>query len=102
MVRTARPQSDNERLGEIIAALVKKHGLHLYASGWARTTYDVGLRDPRSRDVELLVRVESFATTSGEIRLVDPRGKQFAEELGHELEQTFPDIGEAVIIEDFT
>ena len=101
MVRTAKPQSDNERLGQLIQTLVEKHGLHLYKSGWARTTYDVSLEEPRSGKLTLLVRVESFATTNGEIRLKDPRGKAFAEELGAELEKEFPDIGEAVIVEDF-
>ena len=43
--------------------------------------------------------MESFATTSGEIRLFAPEGKAVAEELGAELEKAFPEIGEAVIIE---
>jgi len=101
MVRTAKPQSDNEQLGEIIRRVAAKHGFEVYQAGWARTTYDVNRRDERSRDIKLLVRVESFATTSGEIRLYDPEGRTCAEELGTELEQVFPQIGEAVIIENF-
>jgi len=102
MVRTAKPKSDNERLSELVRRLAEKHGFEVYQAGWARTTYDVNLRDERSRDIKLLVRVESFATTSGEIRLYDPEGKAYAEELGGEMEKAFPQIGEAVIIEDFS
>ena len=101
MVRTAKPQSDNERLSDIIQALAAKHGLEVHKAGWARTTYDVFSRDPRSRDLKLLVRVESFATTNGEILLFAPEAQTFAEELGAELEQAFPQIGEATIIERF-
>jgi len=100
MVRTAQPQSDNDRLAEIVGRLAAKHGLEVYKTGWARSTYDINARDPRSRDIRLLVRVESFATTSGEIRLFSPEGRALAVELGAELEKTFPQIGEAVIIEN--
>lgn len=101
MVRTDKPQSDNERLAEIIVRLAAKHGLEVYKAGWARTTYDVNTREKRTRDVRTLVRVESFATTGGKILLLSPDGKTFAEELGAQLEKAFPQIGEAVIVEDF-
>jgi hypothetical protein len=100
MVRTAAPKSDNDRLSDIISVLAAKHGLEVYKAGWARTTYDVNVRDERTREMQLLVQVESFATTNGEIRLFDPVGRRFAEELGTELEKAFPEINEAVIIED--
>jgi hypothetical protein len=99
MVRTAKPESDNERLAGLIEALAQKHGYEVYRSGWARTTYDVNLRDPRSRDIKTLVRIESFATTSGEIELLAPEGRTYAEELGAGIEKAFPDVNEAVIIE---
>lgn len=100
MVRTAKPQSDNEKLAEIITRLAAKHGLEVYKAGWARSTYDVNARDKRSRDTTTLVRVESFATTGGRITLLAPEGRAFAEELGTELEKAFPQIGEAVILEN--
>ena len=99
MVRTAKPESENDKLRSIIDRLAKKHGYEVYESGWARTTYDVNARDARTRDIRVLVRVESFATVSGEIQLLAPDGRAFAEELGAELEKTFPDVKEAVIIE---
>jgi hypothetical protein len=99
MVRTAEPQSENDRLAAIVNRLAAKHGFEVYKTGWARTTYDINARDARTRDIKLLVRVESFATTNGEIRLFTPEGKAVAAELGAELEKTFPQIGEAVIIE---
>ncbi|HUW58790.1 MAG TPA: hypothetical protein VMZ92_19285 [Planctomycetota bacterium] len=101
MVRTAKPQSDNEKLSELIGRLAVKHGLEVYKAGWARTTYDVNVRDKRTRDVRTLVRVESFATTDGRITLLAPEGKAFAEEFAAELEKAFPQIGEAVIVENF-
>ncbi len=99
MVRMAKPDSENDRLGAIIENLAHKHGFEVYKSGWARTTYDVNKRDERSRDIKTLVRVESFATVSGEIQLLAEQGRAFASELGAELEKTFPEIKEAVIVE---
>ena len=99
MVRTTKPESENDRLGTIIERLAQKHGYEVYKSGWARTTYDVNRRDPRSRDVRPLVRVESFATVSGEIVLLAGEGRAYAEELGAEIEKAFPDVKEAVIVE---
>ena len=99
MVRTAKPESENERLGAIIERLAQEHGYEVYKSGWARTTYDVNRRDPRSRDLKTLVRIESFAAVSGEIQLLAPEGRAFAEALGAEIEKEFPDVKEAVIVE---
>lgn len=99
MVRMAQPQSENDKLAAIVERLAAKHGFEVYKSGWARTTYEVNVRDPRSRDLRLLVSLESFATVSGEILLFAPEGRAYAEELGAEMEKTFPDVKEAVIIE---
>ena len=101
MVRTAQPKSDNERLGDVIRTVAEGYGFEVHEAGWARTTYDVIARDERTRDMTVLVRVESFATTNGEIRLLKEAGRKFAEKLGTELEKTFPEIGEALILEGF-
>jgi len=101
MVRTAKPKSENERLSEFVSRVAEKHGFEVYKSGWARTTYDINRRDTRTREITLMARVESFVTTNGEIRLYDRAADKFAEELGVELEKAFPQIGEAVIVEDF-
>jgi hypothetical protein len=99
MVRTTKPESENDKLAAIIRRLAEKHGCEVYQSGWSRTTYDVNVRDPNSRDIRTLVRVESFASVSGEIQLLAPEGRAYAEALGAEMEKTFPDVKEAVIIE---
>ena len=101
MVRTAKPKSENERLSEIITRVAAKHGFEVYESGWARTTYDVNRREARSRKITLVARLESFVTTSGEIHLYDRAAGKFAKELGVGLEKAFPQIGEAVIVENF-
>ena len=97
MVKTQGP-SDYDRLDTLVAELCDKHGLRLAVSGWTRKTYDVLAGDrqrmPRST---LLARIESFATTSGEIRVFDDRAIAFAEELGAALEQAFG-IAEAVVL----
>ena len=99
MVRMAQPGSENDKLAEIIDRLAAKHGFEVYKSGWARTTFEVNLRDPRSRDIKPVVRLESFSVVSGEIQLCAPEGRALAEELGAEMEKAFPDIKEAVIVE---
>ena len=100
MVTTAKPNSDNDKLAEIIQATAAKHDFEVYKTGWSRTTYDVNSRDQRTREITCVAKVESFATTSGHIRLCREEGRAFAEDLGAELEKTFPDIGEAVIVQD--
>jgi len=101
MVKVSDTKSDNDRLREIITGLCDKFGYRLLETGWARTTFDVHKMEPE-RKLHLLVRVESFATTSGEIRLFDPEATDFANELGVLLERTFPAVSEATIIKSYS
>ncbi len=97
MVKTQGP-SDYERLDEIITALAAKHGLRLDVSGWTRKTYDVyAAHHERIPKTSVLARVESFATTGGEIRVFDDRAMPFAEELGAALERDFG-VAEATVL----
>jgi hypothetical protein len=90
MVRVVRQeQSDDERLDALVEMLAGTHGLRLDRTGWARKTYDLYLVDPKTDRMQLVARVESLATTSGEVRVFDDRGLPFAEALAGELERTF-------------
>jgi hypothetical protein len=90
MVRVVRQeQSDDDRLDGIVDRLAGKHGLRLDRTGWARKTYDLYFVDPATDRMQLVARVESLATTNGEVRVFDERGLPFAEELAAELEQVF-------------
>lgn len=97
MVRTQEP-SDAEKLDRILEDVTRRHGLKLVATGWSRKTYDVFSEDPESRRTTLLLRVESFATTSGEVILFEPTGEACAREVAESLEQAFG-IEEAVLID---
>ena len=77
---------------------MQRHGLKLVITGWSRKTYDVFSEDPGSRQTTLLFRVESFATTSGEVMLFEAAGETCAREVALSLEQTF-EIDEAVLID---
>lgn len=96
MVKTKGP-AEYERLDALVARLVDKHGLRLDVTGWTRKTYDVYNPNPRREKGRLLARVESFATTSGEIEVFDDAAVPFAEELGAALEQEFG-VAEAVLL----
>ena len=89
--------SDYDRLDALIRELVDQHGLHLDVICWTRKTYNIyrmnGKRDPAT----LLARVESFATTNGEITVFDDTAISFAEKLGTALEEQFG-VGEAVVV----
>jgi len=101
VVKVSDTKSDNDRLREIITGLCNKYGYRLLETGWARTTFDVHKMEAE-RKLRLLVQVESFATTSGEIRLFDPEAADFANELGVLLERTFPAVSEATIIKSYS
>jgi len=101
VVKVSDTKSDNDRLREIITGLCDKFGYRLLETGWARTTFDVHKMEAE-RKLHLLVQVESFATTSGEIRLFDPEAADFANELGVLLERTFPAVSEATIIKSYS
>lgn len=96
MVRIQGP-SDYERLDALVRRLVAARGLHLDVTGWTRKTYDVYTATVNARPGELLLRVESFATTSGEIVVFDDRGMDLAAALGAELEREFG-LSEATVV----
>jgi len=101
MVRTARQESDNEKLDRVIGEIAAKHGYEVFKTGWARTTWDVRKRDAETRDTALMAVVESFASTNGEICVCAQEAMSFVTELGQRLEETFEAVKEAVIIEDY-
>ncbi len=96
MVRIQGP-SDYERLDALLHRLCDGHGLRLVVTGWTRKTYDVYAATVKGRPGEHLVRVESFATTNGEVVVYDDRGMPVAEAIANELEREFG-VGEAFIL----
>ena len=96
MVKIQGPD-EYEKLDEVMRSLAEKHGFHLDTIGWTRKTYDFYTPDIRQGPHRLLARVESFATTNGEIRIFDDAALGFAEELGGILEKDFG-IAEAVVV----
>jgi hypothetical protein len=96
MVRIQGPTSDYDRLDALVRQIAETRGLHLDVTGWTRRTYDLYSDGGRLGKRVLLVRIESFATTSGEIRVFDDAGLPIAEELGGRLERDFG-IAEAVV-----
>jgi hypothetical protein len=101
MVRTARQESDNEKLDRLINETSAKFGYEVFKAGWARTTWEIRKRDPETRKLVLMSLVESFATTSGEIHIFAKEALPFVEALGKLLEENFQTIHEAVIVEDY-
>ena len=98
MVKFQEP-SDYDKLDQIIRDIVAKLGLHLEVAGWTRKTYDIYTSDGRLNTRQLISRVESFATTSGEVRIFDDRATEFATQLGEAIENSFA-VDEAVIIRE--
>lgn len=96
MVRV-QGQSDYDKLDALIHELVSKHGFSLDVTGWTRKTYDVFRRANRHDRRQPMARVESFATTNGEITVFDEVAMGFAQDLGEQLEKDF-EVGEAVIV----
>lgn len=99
MVKIQGPTSDPDRLDRLLADACKKHGFRLDVEGWTRKTYDVYAGQARNRDSVLVARVESIATTNGEIRVFDDRALPLAQELGEALEREFG-VKEATIVRD--
>ncbi len=91
--------SDYDRLDTILRDLCRQHQFALSVTGWSRKTYDIYLEPDRLGKREHLARVESLATTGGEIRLFDDRAVAFAQALGEALEKQFG-VAEAVIIRE--
>ena len=96
MVKIQGP-SDYERLDGLVRELAAEHELRLDVTGWTRKTYDVYAPTVKGRPGDLLVRVESFATTNGEVVVFDDRGMPLAEALAHALEREFG-VSEASIL----
>jgi hypothetical protein len=92
-----KPSSEYEQLETLITDLCARHGYKLFTTGWTRKTFDVFREDRAANRLELLARIESLATSNGEIQLYDDRATEFATELGTALEQTFA-ISEAVLV----
>ena len=92
-------KSDYDKLDELVRSIAEKHELKLIETGWTRKTYDVYRPKDRSESrIEILARVESFATTNGEIAIFDQSAMPFAQDLGEALEREF-EIAEATIVE---
>lgn len=89
--------SDSDKLESVLKELCDAFGYRLYVEGWTRKTYDVFTKETRSVKAEHLARLESLATTSGEIRCFDDRALDFAKKVGDRLEGLFG-IDDAVII----
>ncbi len=89
--------SDDTRFDALIHELVDKHGFYLDVTGWTRKTYNVYRSSGRGGPTTLLARIESFATTSGEIMIFDDEALPFAEELGAALEKQLG-VKEAVVL----
>lgn len=88
MVRIEGP-SAYDRLDAIVRRLAGEHRLVLETNGWARKVYDLYFSESRLGPRVRVARLDSHATSSGEIELFDDRGMAFAQALGAELEQAF-------------
>lgn len=96
MVKIEGP-SEYERLDRLVVDMVASHGFRLDVTGWTRKTYDVYSKADRGEPGDLLLRIESFATTNGEVVLFDDRAMPLAEALAHALEEQFG-VAEASIL----
>ncbi|MBK8979351.1 MAG: hypothetical protein IPM29_25925 [Planctomycetes bacterium] len=86
-----------DRLDALMRRLAGEHGLRLDVTGWTRKTYDVYLPTVHGKVGPLIARVESFATTNGEVVVFDDRAMEFAAAVGAGLEAEFG-IAEAVVV----
>lgn len=98
MVKTREP-SEYDKLEALVHDLATRHGMKIDVTGWTRKTYDLYVEKTRLSGREILARVESLATSNGEIRVFDARADAFALELGTALEQTFG-LPEAVVLHE--
>jgi hypothetical protein len=92
-------KSDYDRLDEFVRAIATKHQQKHNEPGWTRNTYEIYRpRDRKESLIEVIARVESFATTNGEISIFNQSALPFAQDLGEVLEREFG-IAEATIVE---
>lgn len=87
----------DERFDAMIRRLVDEHGLHCDVTGWTRKTFDVYGEEGRNLTRPLLMRVESFAMTNGEILVFDESAIPLATAIGTALEADFG-VAEAVLV----
>lgn len=99
MVKIQGSSTDPDRLDRMLEAVCKQHGFRLDVEGWTRKTFDVYAGQARNRDSVLVARIESIATTTGEIRVFDDRALAFAQSVGEALERDFG-VREATIVKD--
>lgn len=92
-----RESEEYERLEQLVLECARRHGFSVQIEGWTRKTYDVFRVNEAAKEAERVARIESFATTSGEIRVFDEAALDFAQDLGAHMEESFS-IPEAVII----
>ena len=97
MVRTQEPPGE-EQLARVLREAATRHGLKLTVTGWSRRTYDLYAEAEHTRRTTLLVRVESFVATSGEVMLFHVDGEDCAREIGEALELAFG-LDDAVIVD---
>ena len=62
-------------------------------------TYDIFEENRKLKRSEHLVRIESLAVKTGEIRYFEDKAEGFAKRLGEELESAF-DVEEAILIRE--
>ena len=98
MVKIREPD-EHEKLEAIIEKACESHGLKLDIQGWTRKTYDIFVDSRDVGGMTHLIRLESFATRSGEIRVFHDDGLAVAQEIGAAMEGALA-IEEAVIIRD--
>ncbi len=92
-------KSDYDKLDDLVREIATEHEFKLNVTGWTRKTYDIYRpTDPYERTIEVVARVESFATTNGEITLFQDCAMAFAEKLGGALEKEYG-IEEAVVVQ---
>lgn len=88
MVKTKEPD-DFAKLDLLMREHCQAAGFKLLVDGWTRKTYNVYFEDRERRTLSHLARVESLATTNGEVRFYDERAAAFAQGVAEALESTF-------------
>ncbi len=96
MVKKKEP-SEYDRLEELIRQLCVEYGLKLYVNGWTRKTFDVYREHDQGRRSEHLVRVESLATSNGEVQYFTDDAEAFATRLAAGIEEAF-EVPEATLV----
>ncbi|MFT5126966.1 MAG: hypothetical protein ACI8W8_000564 [Rhodothermales bacterium] len=84
-----KDNSEYDKLDQLLHELCDKYSYKLYVNGWTRKTYDVFIEDGSLGKSNHVARIESFATTNGEIHFFDERVTDFVTELGEQLESVF-------------